>query len=61
VKIPPNLLVKCDDIPEIGKSDKGQNLGEVVKYTTELMKQYNECAIRHDQLIEAAKPKQTKE
>jgi hypothetical protein len=37
-----------------------RNLGEVVKYTTSIMKQYNECAIRHDKLVDTVKPKEDK-
>lgn len=51
---PANLLVRCDSLPTIGTK---ANLGDVVKYTTDLMKRYNECAIRHDGLIDSVTPK----
>lgn len=55
VPIPANLLTKCDRIPNI--KDKA-NMGDLMTYSVDLMRQYNECAIRHDGLVEAVtKPK----
>jgi hypothetical protein len=46
---PANLIVRCPDIPPIGTGDK--NLGDLMTYSTQLMEQYNECAMRHDKLV----------
>lgn len=47
--VPANLTVRCDPIPALTVK---ANLGDLVKYTTDLMTLYNECAIRNDSLIE---------
>ena len=49
---PANLVVECRPLEEI---DPVANLGTLMEYTTNLMAQYNECAIRNDQLIKVAK------
>lgn len=55
VPIPANLLTRCERIPNI--KDKA-NMGDLMTYSVDLMRQYNECAIRHDGLVEAVtKPK----
>ena len=55
VPIPANLLTRCELIPNI--KDKA-NMGDLMTYSVDLMRQYNECAIRHDSLVEAVtKPK----
>lgn len=54
VPVPANLLTRCEGIPNI--KDKA-NMGDLMKYSVELMRQYNECAIRHDGLVEAVTPK----
>jgi hypothetical protein len=47
---PANLVVRCPGIPLI---QNDANMGDLVKYTTELMEQYNECAMKHDDLTRA--------
>jgi len=54
VPVPANLLTRCEGIPNI--KDKA-NMGDLMKYSIELMSQYNECAVRHDGLVEAVSPK----
>lgn len=55
VPVPANLLTRCERIPNI--KDKA-NMGDLMTYSVNLMRQYNECAIRHDSLVEAVtKPK----
>lgn len=54
VPIPANLLTRCSDIPNIKEK---ANMGDLLKYSVELMGQYNECAIRHDGLVEAVTKK----
>lgn len=55
VPVPANLLTRCERIPNI--KDKA-NMGDLMTYSVDLMRQYNECAIRHDGLVEAVtKPK----
>jgi len=49
--IPSNLLVKCPEIEGL----EGNTLGDLYKHDIELMKQYTECATRHDRLIDAVK------
>ena len=49
---PANLVVKCPPLEEI---DTTANLGTLMEYTTNLMTQYNQCAIRNDKLIEVSK------
>ena len=51
-KLPENLATRCDAIDSITNDS---NMGDLIKYTTDLMVQYNECAIRHDKLIETIK------
>mgnify|MGYP006451952249 FL=1 len=48
-KYPANLLVSCQELPQL----KGNSLGDLYKYTTNLITLYNECAIRHDSLVKA--------
>lgn len=48
-KYPANLLVPCQELQEL----KGDTLGDLYKYTTNLISLYNECAIRHDSLVKA--------
>lgn len=48
-KYPANLLVPCEELQEL----KGNTLGDLYKYTTNLITLYNECAIRHDSLVQA--------
>jgi len=50
VPVPANLLTKCELIPNI--KDKA-NMGDLMTYAIDLMRQYNECAVRHDGLVEA--------
>lgn len=50
VPVPANLLTRCERIPNI--KDKA-NMGDLMTYSVDLMRQYNECAIRHDGLVEA--------
>jgi len=50
-KYPANLLVPCQELREL----RGDSLGDLYKYTTDLITLYNECAIRHDSLVEAVK------
>lgn len=58
VPIPANLLTRCEKIPNI--KDKA-NMGDLMKYSVDLMRQYNECAVRHDGLVEAVtKPEKQK-
>ena len=47
---PANLTVKCDPISALNVKS---TLGDLVKYTIELMTQYNECALRNDSLIDS--------
>ena len=54
VPVPANLLTKCERIPNI--KDKA-NMGDLMTYSVDLMRQYNECAIRHDGLVEAVTKK----
>ena len=54
VPVPANLLTKCERIPNI--KDKA-NMGDLMTYSIDLMRQYNECAIRHDGLVEAVTKK----
>lgn len=49
-QFPANLTVKCPKIPSI--TSKIVNMGDLLEYTTDLMGQYNECAMRHDGLID---------
>jgi hypothetical protein len=59
VPVPANLLTKCERIPNI--KDKA-NMGDLMTYSVDLMRQYNECAIRHDGLVEAVtKPSKKKD
>lgn len=59
VPVPANLLTRCEGIPNI--RDKA-NMGDLMKYSVDLMRQYNECAIRHDGLVEAVtKPTKKKD
>tara|TARA_R100001509_G_C4803423_1_gene193886 strand:- start:143 stop:436 length:294 start_codon:yes stop_codon:yes gene_type:complete len=51
-KVPQNLATRCDAIDSISQES---NMGDLIRYTTDLMVQYNECAIRHDKLIETIK------
>tara|TARA_Y100001973_G_C5189526_1_gene330022 strand:+ start:635 stop:928 length:294 start_codon:yes stop_codon:yes gene_type:complete len=51
-KVPQNLVTRCDAIDSISQES---NMGDLIRYTTDLMVQYNECAIRHDKLIETIK------
>lgn len=46
---PANLIIRCPDIPILFQETV--NMGDLVKYTTNLMDQYNDCAIKHDSLI----------
>lgn len=46
---PANLIIRCPDIPIFYQEIV--NMGDLVKYTTNLMDQYNDCAIKHDSLI----------
>lgn len=48
-KYPANLLVPCQELQEL----RGNTLGDLYKYTTNLITLYNECAIRHDSLVQA--------
>lgn len=54
VPVPANLLTRCERIPNI--KDRA-NMGDLMTYSVELMKQYNECAVRHDSLVEAVTKK----
>lgn len=54
VPIPANLLTRCPDIPNI--KDRA-NMGDLLKYSVDLMGQYNECAVRHDGLVDAVTKK----
>lgn len=54
VPVPANLLTRCEGIP--GIKDKA-NMGDLMKYSVDLMRQYNECAIRHDGLVETVSPR----
>lgn len=47
---PANLTARCPKIPNI--TVKPVNMGNLMEYTTDLMGQYNECALRHDGLID---------
>lgn len=51
ITLPPELLEKCTEIKEIGKGEVA--LGELLKYTLNLMGQYTECAIKMDKVIQA--------
>lgn len=46
---PANLIIRCPDIPILFKEIV--NMGDLVTYTTSLMDQYNDCAIKHDSLV----------
>lgn len=58
VPIPASLLTRCSDIPNIKEK---ANMGDLLKYSVELMGQYNECAVRHDSLVEAVTSKKKKD
>ena len=45
---PANLLVRCESIPMIKEN---ANMGNLMTYTVDLMKLYNECAVKHDELV----------
>lgn len=47
---PANLTVRCQKLPSI--TTKSVNMGDLLEYTTDLMGQYTECAIRHDGLMD---------
>jgi len=47
---PANLTVRCPAIPLI---QDDANMGDLVKYATELMEQSNNCAMKDDDLIRA--------
>lgn len=48
-QIPANLIVKCEELPEM----RGDTLGDLYKYTIEIITLYNVCATRHDSLAKA--------
>lgn len=51
IEFPLELLQKCPEIEEIRRGELP--MGELLKYTTRLMGQYNECAQKMDKVIEA--------
>ena len=53
-EFPEAQLVRCDQIPVPDNEETGYanvTLGDLIKYSTGLQTQYNECAIRHDSLV----------
>jgi hypothetical protein len=44
-------MVKCPDLKAL--PDSPVKLGDFLKYNTDLMFQYNECALVHDGLVDA--------
>lgn len=52
--IPPELLIKCEDLPEIDNSVL--YLGELMQYIELLMGNYTDCVVRHDKLIKKVTP-----
>lgn len=48
--IPANLTTPCDSLDVLGDNS---TMGDLVKYTVDLMAKYNECAMRHDNLVKA--------
>jgi hypothetical protein len=50
--LPPQLLQKCEEIAKV--QPKEMNLGDLVKYTTNLMGVYNDCAVRMDTVIKSS-------
>lgn len=48
--VPSDLLVRCKFIPEL---EEPATMGSLYRYKDDIMADYQECALRHDGLIEA--------
>jgi hypothetical protein len=53
VEFPAAHLVKCPPLEEVSTTD--QTLGSLIEYLVGVMTQYNECAVRHDSLVDMLK------
>lgn len=51
IELPSELLQKCPEIEEMRRGELP--MGDLLRYATRLMGQYNECAQRMDKVIEA--------
>jgi uncharacterized lipoprotein YmbA len=50
-QVPANLTAPCEELPRM----RGDTLGDLYKYTVEVVTLYNQCAMRHDALSQAVK------
>ena len=46
---PPNAISRCPELDLIGETP---DMGDLLRYTFYTIEKYNECALRHDALID---------
>jgi hypothetical protein len=56
-----NLLTLCPDLKQLSDGNGIVKLGDLVEYNSDLLYQYNDCAIIHDKLVEAVRKIQNKQ